>query len=678
MQNLISEAVLIKKQQQEKSKNSNLKKTKKLASLILDLNLDQHYLELANYFFLLEETELSDSQKTKLSLLTKDQIPIHAVSLFLDFKKKRTEVSNILNLVNEENIKKEETKSLVLDLFSNLKMFTFYLCTLVLQLQELKKSDITKTKKIATLAFNVYISLANRLGLNQIKWHLEDLCFYILNKNIYQDIANFLAQKRGVREEFITSTIDKLKQDLARLNLNETITGRPKHIYSIYKKMRKKNLGFKNLYDINAFRILVNTIDDAYLVLSFLQNKYKTLDCEFDDYIANPKINGYRSLHLVIVIFDKFIEVQIRTHLMHKTAQIGIAAHWAYKENTNLKQNIYSLEDNFSNKRINALTPKGDVVSVPKNSTVLDFAYYIHSDLGHKTICAKVNNKIVPFSYQIKTAQIIELITKQSSKPNFDWLNKNPSYLNSKRARIKVLSFLKKEKKQELLTLGKNNLDKILKDLQVSNKILSDSLEKLKFSTLDDLYLSLGTGQITSEKLKKSLEKITNKNNNLLKNKINNQFSTLTTTYKQDIIIADESSYLTSLAKCCMPLPGDKILAFITLNKGFSIHLKNCLNVKKLATQKILKASWNLNIKDLYEVKIAISMQFSDKNILKIENLLILNRIYFKDIGFNKSKKQDNTLVFITIFINNKLSLERLTQKIASLKFVFNVFRTKN
>jgi len=507
---------------------------------------------------------------------------------------------------------------------------------------------------------DVYAPLANRLGVGQLKWELEDLCLRYLKPDEYKKIAAWLASKREERENYIQKVIKELNVVLNSANIHHfEVTGRVKHIYSIYKKMLKKKGNLDDIYDISAVRILVETITDCYTALGIVQEKWEQISKEFDDYIANPKPNGYRSIHTALIGPDKkIVEVQIRTKQMHQESELGVAAHWKYKEGAASKQSDYeskiawlreimawqreitknshaeepsekkiSQKDLFAD-RVYVFTPTGDIIDLPQGSTPLDFAYHIHSEVGHRCKGAKISGSIVPLTYHLQTGEQVEILTAKLAKPSRDWMNPNTGYLKTARARNKVQHWFKvqEEQSQEEIIIPKEKLpvDVIPTELPILKKA----------------------------SLKKSV---------------------------QDIQILGVGHLLTQMAGCCRPLPGEDIIGYITQGKGVSIHKKNCKNITHInPTGKIrlIEVAWGETTSNVYPVDIQIIAYDRHGLLRDITAFFATEKINMLGIQTFTDKNSQEAHIKTTIEI---LSLDKLQKIIAHLKQipnVLNVFRT--
>lgn len=582
---------------------------------------------------------------------------------------------------------------------------------------------MTKEKQIqkAKETLDIYAPLAHRLGMSKIKWELEDLSFRYLHEKEYYDLVNAIAEKRTEREEYTAKVVNELLERLQEAGIDAEIDGRPKHFYSIYRKMIKKNKTLDQIFDLIAVRVLVNSVKDCYGVLGIVHTIFKPIPGRFKDYIAMPKPNMYQSLHTTVLgKGGRPFEIQIRTFDMHKTAEYGIAAHWKYKEGDN---STVSKEKDFDKKlvwlrdmlewqkdtsdahefiedfkidlfsdEVFVFTPKGVVINLASGSTPIDFAYRIHTDVGNKCVMAKVNGKVVPLDYKLKTGEIVEIITSNSSKgPSMNWLN----YAKSNQARSKIRAWFKKVNREENINKGKEILEKELKKYSVSfNEIAKgEAYERLQkkynFHNLDELYAGLGSGIIpiltfmsklregnlhekpTDEEITKEIEE---------KNEKHTKEKEVVKT-KSGIIIKGENNLLYRLARCCTPVPGDDVLGYITKGRGVSIHRKDCINLISLIKhdpEKVVEVSWGeKEAKSSYIAEIKIKTDDSVGLISDVSKTI-------SDCGLNivalnaNSQSANKAIMTVKVEIKAIDQLKELMKKIRKIKGVTEVFRMNN
>ncbi len=493
---------------------------------------------------------------------------------------------------------------------------------------------------IAKEVSNVYAPLANRLGIGQLKWELEDLAFRFLHPDTYKEIASDLGERRVDREKYIDNFVSSLSSLLKKEGIEASVYGRPKHIYSIWKKMQNKHLKFSELYDVRAVRVLVTSIEECYAALGVIHSNFEHIAKEFDDYIANPKPNGYQSIHTVVYgEGHKVVEVQIRTQSMHNSAELGVAAHWKYKEGNGQSQGVEdrinwlrkllswrddllksgALQEEFKNQvfedRVYIFTPNGEVIDLPTGATPLDFAYHVHTMVGHCCIGAKVDGRIVPYTYKLKTGEQVEIITSKNPNPSRDWINSENGFLKTAKARNKVQSYFRKldfDRNKELgASLVEKELDK--QGIEISkeqvNSILKLKLSRFNLKSVDDIFANVGAGDIgvniiigiISANLEKNKEDVVDSNEIIedLINKRQNDELLKKNKTRSGIIVEGVGDIMTHMAKCCQPIPGDEIVGFVTQGRGISIHRCDCekfRRMQELFPERVVDATWGTNV----------------------------------------------------------------------------------
>lgn len=514
----------------------------------------------------------------------------------------------------------EAMRKMLLAMVSDIRVVLIKLALRTRTMQFLGQTpDSPEKRAVAKETLDIFAPLANRLGVWQLKWQLEDLGFRHQNPEEYKRIAKLLEDKRTERLEYIAHFLNIIRGEMDKVGIQYDVAGRPKHIYSIYKKMVKKKLDFDGLYDIRAVRILVNTIPECYATLGIIHSLFQPIPGEFDDYIANPKGNGYKSLHTVIVgPEDKSIEVQIRTFEMHQFNEFGVAAHWRYKEggkgDSAYEQKIAWLRqlldwrENMAesgkedlaaafktelfNDTIYVLTPHGKVLSLPAGATPIDFAYALHSSLGDRCRGAKVDGQIVPLSTRLENGQRVEIIAAKEGHPSVNWLYEG--WVKSSKAISKIRAYIRAQNAETVHESGKNQLEKIIS--KISPKPNQQHLcEKLGFKLLDDLFTALGQGEITPRAIQKACGALVEPAPAPISATSMVKKSKIQSGDKNGVLVDGESGLLTTLAKCCKPAPPDLIIGFVTRERGVSIHRQGCSDFEHLAKQspeKVLPASW--------------------------------------------------------------------------------------
>ncbi|CAM3040055.1 RelA/SpoT family protein [Clostridium sporogenes] len=614
----------------------------------------------------------------------------------------------------KEEQQADNVRKMLLAMTKDIRVILIKLADRLHNMRTLRFMPVEKQKEKAQETLDIYAPLAHRLGISKIKWELEDLSFRYINPNEYYFLVRKIAEKRAEREEHIKEIVSNLQQNLKKAGIESEIDGRPKHFYSIYKKMHNKNKNLDQIFDLTAVRILVDTVKDCYAALGIAHTVYKPIPGRFKDYIAMPKPNMYQSLHSTVMgVGGRPFEIQIRTYEMHKTAEYGIAAHWKYKEAVENSNNIdlkltwlremldWQKEttdpeefmqgfkiDLFSDE-VFVFTPKGKVISLPNRATPVDFAYKIHTDIGHRCIGAKVNGKMVPLDYELKTGEIIEVLTSTTPKgPNLDWL----SMVKSNQAKSKIRAWFKKEDKEENINKGKDILEKETKKQGYNfgelakGEVLETVLKRYNMSSIEDMFAAVGIGALAASAVGlRFREQYLKKNKPELNwNEVRDQISKSNKQKKKKssspgVIVKGEDNLLVRFAKCCNPVPGDKIIGYITKGRGISIHRTDCKNVEQLVEEdptKIVEVSWGKPKGGEYISELEVRAENTDGLLADI--MLTINGSKTNLYAVNAQPiKNDSVVVNIKLKISNIEDLKSVMKDIRKLKGVLEVYRTK-
>ncbi|WP_026906310.1 RelA/SpoT family protein [Paucisalibacillus globulus] len=574
-----------------------------------------------------------------------------------------------------------------------------------------------KQRQKANETIEIFAPLAHRLGISTIKWELEDISLRYLNPQQYYRIVQLMKQKREQRESYIEEVIDEVTNQLIDVNIEADISGRPKHLYSIYQKMYKQNKQFNEIYDLLAVRILVNSIKDCYAVLGIIHTCWKPMPGRFKDYIAMPKQNLYQSLHTTVIgPKGDPLEVQIRTNEMHEIAEYGIAAHWAYKEGKQVNKDKKSFEEKLTwfreildwqsethdaeefveslkvdlfSDMVYVFTPKGDVIELPSGSVPLDFAYRIHTEIGNQTIGAKINGKMEPLDYELKNGDIIEVMTsKHSYGPSQDWLK----ITQTSQAKNKIRAFFKKQRRDENIAKGKELVDKEIRSLGIEPKeaLTEENLkrvyERFNFISDEDLYAAVGyqgiTAALVATRLTDKIRQTRQKEQDFaqtLEGAKNEYKEKEKKKYKKDsgVIVEGVDNLLVRLSKCCNPVPGDEIIGYITKGRGVSVHRSDCPNVlTEEAMERHLHVEWEEDqTQKHYHVDLDISGY--DRRGLLNEVLQAVNETKTNITHVNgRSDRNKMAIIQITILIHNTEHLRKIVERIKQIKDVYTVTRT--
>ncbi len=525
--------------------------------------------------------------------------------------------------------KAETLRRMVLSMVQDVRVVLVKLAYRTQRLYVLAKTDSGSSRVIAQETLAIYAPLANRLGLGQLKWELEDVAFRIVDPQAYKRIAGALEESRAAREVYISDFVAELDERVKKSGvISAQVFGRPKHIYSIWRKMSTKGIEFSDLFDVRAVRVLVENLQECYSVLGTVHSLWQPISREFDDYIANPKDNGYRSLHTAVIgSSGKAVEIQIRTRDMDNDAENGIAAHWAYKEgggvDAKLQQGINALrqllDDNDDEQliegftqqvdadRVYAFTPSGEVIDLARGATPLDFAYHIHSEIGHRCRGAKVNGRIVQLTYQLNNADQVEVLTTREPAPSRDWLNKSLGYVNSSRARSKVRAWFNQQDHAQHLLDGRAILDRELKRFKANNVAIETFVKRLKFDKPNDLFAAIGRNEVTIAQIAGAIDYLTEP---IVGAPVLETKPIQAPNGGSDIKVRGVGSLLTQIAPCCAPVPPDIIVGFITRGKGVTIHRGDCgniLNLRDEERERLIDVDWGDDSNGSYHVEIFIS-----------------------------------------------------------------------
>jgi GTP pyrophosphokinase len=566
-------------------------------------------------------------------------------------------------------------------------------------------------RHVAIETRDVFAPLANRLGIWQLKWEMEDLVFRFLEPEMYKRIAGWLAERRVDREDYINRVINTIEEHLSGADITAQIRGRPKHIYSIYKKMQRKNVGFAHVYDVRAIRVLVDTVAECYAVLGIIHGNWPHIPGEFDDYIATPKGNNYQSLHTAVVGPEKkTLEIQIRTHDMDAHAELGVAAHWKYKEGggktdesflkkINWLRNLLEPNDDAENglenetdlidqmqseafsDRVYVLTPGGDIVDLPQGATPLDFAYHVHTDIGHRCRGAKIDGRMVPLTHALSNGDNVEIITGKRSQPSRDWLIPQLGYLRSSRARAKARSWFRRQDREHNAAQGQAIFEKEVQRLNVDAPHVSELAKDFGFAGATDLYVALGSGDVTSVDLVRAIEKRIAPPElppTLAPTRRSRKATANTGNDSSDIRIEGVGDLLTVLAKCCQPVPPDAIVGYITQGRGITIHRDDCSNVNRLrvaSPERLIDVSWAGQQTQRYPVDVLIEAYDRPGLLKDLSTLLSVERVNILNVTVQTEPSTLEARVNMTLSIESLEELSRVMQRMGQLPNVLNVSR---
>ncbi len=606
----------------------------------------------------------------------------------------------------------DNVRRMLLAMVDDFRCVIIKLAERICNLREVADKPVEVRQTAAKECANIYAPLANRLGIGQLKWEIEDYAFRYQQSDTYKQIAKQLSERRIVREQYINDFVADLTSEIKTSNIKAEVSGRPKHIYSIWRKMQKKNLAFDELFDVRAVRIIAEEIQDCYAALGIVHTKYKHLPGEFDDYVANPKPNGYQSIHTVILGPEgKTIEIQIRTKQMHEESELGVAAHWKYKEGSSGGRSGYDekitwlrklldwqeemsdsgemldeLRSQVFDDRVYAFTPRGDVVDLPMGATPLDFAYHIHSEVGHRCIGAKVGGRIVPFTHHLEMGDQVEIITQKEPNPSRDWLNPTLGFVHSGRARAKINAWFRKQSREKNLEAGKEILETELTKIGATLKDANDyALSRFNVNTPDELYAGVGSGDLRINQIINHINALVNKptaeeeDKRALERLQQSQSQALAeTSHKDAVVVEGVDNLMSHLARCCQPIPGDAIAGYITQGRGISVHRSDCEQLAELKThapERIIDTVWGGRYGGSFILTLRVEALERSGLLKDITTLLANEKLKVSSMkSRNDYKRQISTMDF-NIEIKNVETLSRIISRIEQIRDVVSVRR---
>lgn len=628
-----------------------------------------------------------------------------------------TKLGKIKYKSHEEQLA-ENHRKMLLAMANDIRIIMVKLADRLHNMRTLKYHRPEKQRSISNETLEIYAPLADRLGMNRIKWELEDTALRYLNPQQYYRIVHLMNSKRDEREQFIQETISKIKIAIDELNIPAEIYGRPKHIYSIYRKMKSQKKQFNEIYDLLAVRVIVDSIKDCYAVLGAIHTKWKPMPGRFKDYIAMPKANMYQSLHTTIIGSKGTpIEIQIRTIEMHEVAENGVAAHWAYKEgitrkmegdtlqkqlnwfhdlidlqdeSRNASEFVESVKEDIFKDKVYVFTPKGDVMELPSGAGPLDFAYNVHSEVGNKTVGAKVNNKIVPLNYKLQNGDIVEVMTSPNSfGPSRDWVN----LVTTNKAKNKIKRFFKLQDREENIEKGKDMLEKQLLEMEFSPKdfltkqALKESSQRFNMASDQDLYAAIGFGELSpflvanklTEKARREREQQKQvQSMETIEQKAKKDHSKMKIRHEGGIVIQGVDNLLIRISHCCNPVPGDEIIGYITKGRGISVHRADCPNAQQTEENKdrFIEVEWEDTGTSSIDYETELLVEGYNRSGLLNEVLHVVNTMT-KNLNSVNGKIDKNKIAVITLKlgIQNLAQLDKIVDKIKSIPDVYSVRR---
>ncbi|MDU1203496.1 MAG: bifunctional (p)ppGpp synthetase/guanosine-3',5'-bis(diphosphate) 3'-pyrophosphohydrolase [Clostridiales bacterium] len=683
-----------------------------VANILADLELDMEVIAAGLLHDVVEDTPYTYEDITEL--FGKD---------IADLVDGVTKLGKIKYQTKEES-QAENLRKMFLAMAKDIRVILIKLADRLHNMRTLKFMPEEKAKYKAKETLEIYGGIAHRIGISKIKWELEDLALKYIDPEGYRELSDKITMKRSQRQEYIDKIVHLLEEKFKEVDINCEVSGRPKHFYSIYKKMKKKNKTFEEIYDLTAVRIIVDTVKDCYAVLGMVHTMWIPMPGRFKDYIAMPKPNLYQSLHTTVIGPDgEPVEIQIRTHEMHEIAENGIAAHWKYKEGITGNQDakmeqklkwlrqmmewekdvqdphefLDALKDDVFNSQVYVFTPKGDVIELPAGSTPIDFAYRVHTNVGNKCTGAKINGKIVPINYKLQNGEIVEVITSSNSTgPSRDWLN----IVQTPTARNRIRQWFKKERREENIERGTDILEKEFKRYNIPyknssiQKFLNQVAKKFNQPTLEDLIATIGYGGIATSQVMPKVRDFYNKEVNrqekekrmqekedkIKKNFDEHEYAKKRKKKDNGITVKGLDNILVRFAKCCNPLPGDDIVGYITKGRGVAIHRRDCTNIKlddEFLQNRLVEVEWNNPEKSKFEGEVKIIAVDRVGLLNDIIHVVSMEKLSIS--GINCRVLKDNTAnISLLVEVNDISELKQLMKKIKSIPGVDDVSRMRN
>jgi GTP pyrophosphokinase len=599
---------------------------------------------------------------------------------------------------SHEEQQAENIRKMLLAMAQDLRVVIIKLADRLHNMRTIEALPKEKQQRIARQTAEIYVPLAERLGIWQIKWELEDLSFKVLDGTEFRRLAEQLETRRKGREAYVRRAMNVLRDALAAAGIEAEISGRPKHISSIWKKMQRKSANLSEIYDVNAIRVLVDDVQGCYAALGVVHSMWRPIPGQFDDYIAVPKANGYQSLHTAVIALDgKPLEVQIRTHPMHRISEMGVAAHWRYKEGgksdrdydaklawvrqlidwqrdvTDATEFVEGVKLDLFQDQVFVFTPKGDVKDLPTGSTPLDFAYRIHTDVGHSTIGAKVNNRLVPLDYKLKNGDIVEIVTTKAARgPSRDWLK----IVHTGHAKEKIRQWFKKQERDENVVHGRESLDRELRRLartsleKMGAERISEMAELYKYASIDDFFAAIGYGAVSAQQVVTRMEVVDDANQIVLP-----QVAPPIPARTDGVRVKGVGDLMIRFARCCHPIPGDPILGYITRGRGVTIHLPTCPTVvNERDIGRLIEVEWEGSVQQTYPIAIRVEAYDRPGLLSEITNVVAENKVNI--IAANVRTNPDHTATFqATLQVSSVAQLAKVLSRIEQVKDVHLVQR---
>lgn len=677
-----------------------------MAQILLDLRLDTESIVSAILYRAVREGRLSLQKVERdfgkeVTQLIEGVLRMAAISAIQNSSEEM--------VLGQREAQVDNLRKMLVSMIDDVRVALIKLAERTSAIRAVKEAPEERRRKVANEVFNVYAPLAHRLGIGHLKWELEDLSFRYLQPEAYMKIAKLLDEKRLARQEYIENVVQQVREELHKAGIKCDVYGRVKHIYSIWRKMSRKHLDFSQIYDIRALRVLVPEVRDCYTALGIVHGLWRHIPNEFDDYIANPKENGYSSLHTAVIGPEgKAVEIQIRTHKMHEDAELGVCAHWLYKgTDTKAKDQGYEqkiswlrqvlewhdelgalpdlageLKSDISPDRIYVFTPDGHVVDLPTKATPVDFAYRVHTEVGNKCRGAKVNGRMVPLTYLLQNGEQVEILTNANAQPSRDWLYPDAGYIHTSRARAKVAHWFKLQARDENLEEGKQLLLRELDRLDLAHEPLQDIAKLMNVKTVDDMFAAIGAGDIrvgqVVNQVARRAESTPEPQQELPLHRHQARHGEHSS--ENDIYIEGVGNLVTQLAQCCQPVPGDDIRGYVTIGRGVTIHRSDCdnlLHLELLEPQRILQVSWGGKPKRSYPVDMIIQAYDRTGLLRDVSNILANEKINVTAITTQSDQNEHTANMQITVEVESLERFARLMAKISQLPNVVSAKRVR-
>ncbi len=687
-----------------------------VAEILTELHLDDVTIAAALMHDVVEDTlftleQIRDIFGDEMALLIDGVTKISLLTIQGETKQRGKKDVERARLKEEQQL--ETYRKMIIAMAQDIRVIMIKLADRLHNMRTLKYMRADKQKRIAKETLEIYAPIANRLGISNIKWELEDLSLRYLEPEIYYDLVENVKIKRKARQIYITEAVKQIEEEFDDLDIHASISGRAKHFYSIYKKMIRDKKEIGAIYDLFAVRILVDTVPDCYNVLGIIHSRWKPIPGRFKDYIAVPKTNGYRSLHTTVMVLGYPLEIQIRTYAMHQISEYGVAAHWKYKETgqsvkasaasdqkmswlhqmvqlqreiKDPKEYLEALKIDIFSDEVFVFTPVGELISLPKGSNPIDFAYRIHSQVGHHCVGAKVNGKIVPLEYKLHTGDYVEIITNRSNNgPSKDWLN----IVASSDTRTKIRSWFKKENREENIQHARQMIDEELKKLGYLPKDLlkGDRISKIaaqmSIPSEEDLLSQIGYGTIHINGIITKLVEMHNKD---LASNAPEEVSALLKEIKQParsnqpksetgVLVEGESGFFVRLAKCCNPIPGDEISGYVTRGRGVTIHRVDCPNILHGELDRMIEVSWEIGADKIYVVEIEIICVDKSGVLTDLLAVPAAMQVNIHSVHASPNKSNKTSTVRLGLEVKNSEQVSRIMNQLRRVKNVFSVSR---